>query len=131
MAEAAPERANLAAVPDTEDGRQQRMVALAAQILHHKDQAAKHAAAAKAAEVALAQLHGKQGSTIPVGDYQVTWKNPNSAFDKEAFVKAYPIEANAYLYKTPEPVLDTDAIPPKLKKQFMKPGEGTGSIVIK
>ena len=76
-------------------------------------------------------LHGQRGKTVDVGNNKVTWKGPSRSFAKADFVKAYPPETNNYLYTTPDPVLDTSAIPPKLKEQFMRPGEGNGSIIIK
>lgn len=134
MSEAPAQRPNhLAAVPETPAGRDELLVELLGKFLHHKDQAEKHLAAAKAAEFAIRQLHGQQGKTIEVGDHKVLWKNPNASFMKTEFEIAYPRELNPQFYPTPEakePALDVSMIPPALKKRFMKPGSGDGNLQI-
>lgn len=128
---AAPRPNHLTAVPAGEDERAKALAELTAAVVHHEDQAARHQAAADAAKQAIMKLHGQRGKTIDVGELKVTWKAPSRSFAKDEFVKAYPAEANPTLYTTPDPVLDTSAIPPNLKNQFMRPGSGEGTIVIK
>ena len=96
------------------------------QAVDHDEQAKLHAAEAKAAKEKLALLvgHGKHTA----GNLTISVANAASKFNKPAFEEQYPSEVNPALYAL---TLDTSAIPPKLKNQFMIPGEGFGTITVK
>ncbi len=66
--------------------------------------------------------------THAFGNIKVTITNPARSFDAEAFMKSYPIEANPALYKA---VINTQAVPPNLKNQFMAAGTGEPKVTIK
>lgn len=134
---------HLAAVPSAEDlaretaaaaaddiRRQTRMVELAQSIAHHEDQVDGHRKAIAEAETELRALHAHKGSTVRAGELQITWKNPSRSFNAKRFQETYPMTSHPHLYAT-KAVLDTTAIPPKLKDQFMEPGTGDGTIIIK
>lgn len=106
--------------------KEEQIHALAVLAVDHDEQAKKHAAQAKAAKEELANLvgHGKTES----GNLVISVANAASKFNKTDFEASYPSEVNPGLYAL---TLDTSAIPPKLKNQFMIPGEGFGTITVK
>lgn len=114
------------AVVATEQSREEQIHTLAVRVVDHEEQAKKHTAEAKAAKEHLAVLvgHGKHES----GNLTISVAKKASSFDKKAFEESYPVEVNPGLYAE---TLDTSAIPPKLKNQFMVPGEGFGTITVK
>lgn len=115
-----------AAAVASHQSKDDQIHALAVQVIDHDEQAKQHAKAAKEAKEKLAQLvgHGKHES----GNLTISVANAASRFNKTAFEEQYPSEVNPGLYAV---TLDTSAIPPKLKNQFMVPGEGFGTITVK
>ncbi|WP_314325482.1 hypothetical protein [Paenarthrobacter ilicis] len=91
-----------------------------------KAEAAKHTAAADGYKAELRQL--LDIGTHPFGNIKVTISKPSRSFDAEAFMKSYPVEINPALYKA---VIDTAALPPKIKDQFMVAGTGDPKVAIK
>ena len=91
-----------------------------------KAEAAKHTSVADGYKAELRQLLDLGTHTI--GNVKITISKPSRSFDAEAFLKAYPIELNPALYK---PVIDTAALPPKLKDQFMVTGNGEPKVTVK
>lgn len=110
--------------------RQTKMVELIQQISHHESQRDGHTQAIQRLEAELRELHAQPGTTVKAGDFKVTWKNPSRSFQSEAFQQKFPQSTHPHLYTT-KTVLDTTAIPPKLKERFMAPGSGNGSLIIK
>lgn len=115
-----------AAAVASHQSREEQIHALAVKAIDHDEQAKQHAAEAKAAKEQLALIvgHGKHES----GNLTISVANAASKFDKAGFEAAFPVEVNPSLYAE---TLDTSAIPPKLKSQFMIPGEGFGTITVK
>lgn len=105
---------------------------MAAQVTFHQQQAEQHAAKAKQLKEKIAAELGAF-KTVDAGDYVIAYTAPKRTFDEVQFVKAYPPESNAHMYKQVPAamVVDRDMIPPKLKQNFMVPGNGTGSVTIK
>ena len=64
----------------------------------------------------------------PVGNLTISITEPSRSFDLAAFEKSYPVEVNPALYKS---VVNTAAVPPNLKEQFMAPGTGERKVAIK
>lgn len=64
----------------------------------------------------------------PVGNLTISVTEPSRSTDWAAFEKAYPVEVNPALYKS---VVNSAAVPPNLKNQFMVPGTGERRIAIK
>ena len=112
--------------PPAEVDEETEITVIVSRIVDHENEARKHADEA-------GKLRRQLRSMLDYGSYKagnltVVVSQPSRAFDSAAFVKAYPVELNAALYKT---VLDMPSIPPRLKEQFMEPGKGDGSIRIK
>lgn len=63
-----------------------------------------------------------------VGNLTISVTEPSRSFDAEAFEKSYPVEVNPALYKS---VINTAAVPPNLKDQFMVQGKGERKVAIK
>lgn len=105
---------------------------LAAQAAFHTDQAQMHADKAKQLKEKIAAEIGEY-KTVPAGDYEITFAAPRRSFDEAQFIKAYPPESNAHMYKQVPAamVVDKEMVPPKLKQRFMLPGTGAGTVTIK
>lgn len=116
-------------VPESNDD----LAGLAAQVSFHISEAARHTETAKQLKEKIAAELGHEPKTVLAGDYAITYSAPRRAFDATQFVKAYPPETNAHMYKqVPQHFeLDSEMIPPKLKQRFMVPGTGDGSVNIK
>ena len=99
---------------------------LVAEYLMHKTAAADHKASADRL-LAMIGASVEKGNTA-VGNFTVTKSDPNRTFDTEAFQSSFPLELNPTLYKT---VVDTAALPPKVKAQFMVPGNGDPKVTVK
>lgn len=134
---------HLAAVPDSQElAREQaaaakneierltRLAELAQQHAHHQDQIEGHKTQLAKIEAEIRALHAKQGSTVKAGDTSITWKNPSRSFNVARFMLDYPATTHPHLYTT-KTILDATAIPPKLKDQYMAPGTGEGTLIIK
>ena len=89
-------------------------------------EAAKFSAVAESNKAELRKLltPGKH----PVGNLTVSITEPSRSFDSAAFIKAYPVEVNPALYKS---VINTEAVPPNLKNQFMAAGTGEREVAVK
>ena len=92
-----------------------------------KAEAAKYTALADSHKAELVKLFPGKGK-YPVGDLVVSVTEPSRSFDSAAFLKAYPVEVNPALYKS---VINTEAVPPNLKNQFMAPGTGERKVAVK
>jgi hypothetical protein len=106
---------------------------LASLIAGHEAEVTALAAEAKKHNTEIDRLKAKVRGLVPVGKHTygnvtVTVSNPSRSFDAAAFMKAYPVELNPALYKE---VIDTAALPPKLKDQFMVEGKGEPKVAIK
>lgn len=106
---------------------------IASLIANHEAEVAALAAEAKKHTTEIDRLKTKVLAIVPVGkntygNVIVTVSNPSRAFDAAAFMKSYPSEVNPSLYKS---VIDTGALPPKLKEQFMAAGTGERKVSIK
>lgn len=91
-----------------------------------KAEAAKHTSLADGYKAELRQL--LEVGTHTFGNIKVTLANPSRSFDADAFMKAYPIELNPALYTA---VINSKALPPNLKEQFMAPGTGEPKVTVK
>jgi hypothetical protein len=91
-----------------------------------KAEAAKHASVADGYKAELRQL--LDFGTHAFGNIKVTVAKAARSFDADAFMKSYPIEANPALYKA---VINTQALPPNLKNQFMVDGGGEPKVSVK
>lgn len=92
-----------------------------------KAEAAKFTALADSHKAELVKLFPGKGK-YTVGNLTATVTEPSRSFDAVAFVKAYPVEVNPALYKS---VINTEAVPPNLKNQFMAPGTGERKVAVK
>lgn len=106
---------------------------IASLIADHEAEVAAHAAEAKKHIAEIDSLKAKVRDMLPVGKHTygnitVTITNPSRTFDTKAFLAAYPVELNPALYKE---VIDGDAVPKKLKEQFMVAGTGDPKVAIK
>ena len=99
---------------------------LVAEYMMHKTAAADHK---QAADRLLAMIGAsvEKGNTA-VGNFTIVKSDPNRTFATEDFEKAFPLELNPTLSKT---VVDTAALPPKIKAQFMVPGTGDPKVAVK
>lgn len=91
-----------------------------------KSEAARFYADADSAKAELRKL--LEPGKHPVGNLTISVTEPSRAFDAEAFEKSYPVEVNPALYKS---VINTAAVPPNLKDQFMVAGKGERKVSIK
>jgi hypothetical protein len=91
-----------------------------------KAEAAKHASVADGYKAELRQL--LDFGTHAFGNIKVTVAKPSRSFDADAFMRSYPVEANPALYKA---VINTQALPPNLKNQFMVDGGGEPKVSVK
>lgn len=132
--EVVPDSHQLAAEQATaaknEIDRLTRMVELAQEHAHHVDQIEGHKHQIARIEAELRDLHAKRGSTVKAGEREITWKNPSRSFNAARFMLEYPPTTHPHLYET-KTVLDATTIPPKLKDQYMEPGKGEGTLIIK
>lgn len=106
---------------------------LASLIAGHEAEVAALVAEAKKHTAEIDSLKAKVRQLLPVGTHtfgniKVTISKPSRSFDSSAFMKSYPVEMNPALYKA---VIDTAALPPKLKDQFMAEGTGEPKVTIK
>lgn len=102
-------------------------------ITGHEAEIADHAAEAKKHAAEIDSLKAQLRELLPVGKHTygnstVTIANPARSFDAKAFMASYPVEMNPALYKA---VIDTAALPPKLKDQFMAAGTGDPKVTVK
>lgn len=91
-----------------------------------KAEAAKHSALADSYKAELRQL--LDVGTHAFGNIKVTIAKPSRSFDAEAFMRSYPVEANPALYTY---VINSKALPPNLKEQFMAAGTGEPKVTVK
>lgn len=91
-----------------------------------KAEAAKYSALAESNKAELRKLLTPGKHTA--GDLTVSVTEPSRSFDSAAFMKAYPVEVNPALYKA---VINTEAVPPNLKNQFMAAGTGERKVAVK
>ncbi|UVK58439.1 hypothetical protein SEA_GLOBIWARMING_46 [Arthrobacter phage GlobiWarming] len=91
-----------------------------------KAEAAKHTSVADGYKAELRQL--LDVGTHAFGNIKVTIAKPSRSFDAEAFMKSYPVEMNPALYTY---VINTKALPPNLKDQFMAAGTGEPKVTVK
>lgn len=89
-------------------------------------EAAKHTATAESYKAELRQL--LDIGTHTFGNIKVSITKPSRAFDSAAFMASYPVEANPALYMA---VINSKALPPNLKDQFMAAGTGDPKVSIK
>lgn len=106
---------------------------IASLIAGHEADVAALAAEAKKHVAEIDQLKAKVRDMLPLGKHTygnitVSITGPSRTFDTKAFLAAYPVELNPALYKE---VIDTAAVPPKLKDQFMVAGTGDPKVAIK
>lgn len=106
---------------------------IASLIAGHEAEVAALAAEAKKHVAEIDGLKAKVRELLPIGKHTygnltVSITGPSRSFDSSAFMKAYPVELNPALYKE---VIDTAALPPKLKDQFMVAGTGDPKVAIK
>ncbi|MHC6592398.1 hypothetical protein [Arthrobacter sp. C152] len=106
---------------------------IASLIAGHEADMAALAAEAKKHAAEIDSLKAKVRQLLPVGTHtfgniKVTISNPARSFDSKAFMASYPVEMNPALYKA---VIDTAALPPKLKDQFMAAGTGDPKVTVK
>jgi hypothetical protein len=97
-----------------------------AQAAKLKAEAAKHTSVADGFKAELRQL--LDFGTHAFGNFKVTVSKPSRSFDAEAFMRSYPVEANPALYTY---VINSKAVPPNLKDQFMAAGTGEPKVSIK
>lgn len=102
------------------------VVAAEAAAAELKAEAARFFAESEAAKAELRKL--LEPGKHPVGNLTVSVTEPARSFDAEAFEKSYPVEVNPALYKS---VINTAAVPPNLKEQFMAAGKGERKVTIK
>ena len=95
---------------------------------YHLDQADLHQQEAAKATARIREILGEPQKGVKAGNHTVSWTPPNRQFDEPRFVEMYPPDKNPNLYKQ---VLDKSQIPPSLKDQFMKLGNGDGTVTIK
>ncbi len=110
----------------TEATVEERIQGLASGVVAHEAEAAKHKAEADKLKFELRQL--LDFGTHPAGNLKVTISKPSRSFDLDAFLKAYPVELNPALYKY---AVNSEAMPPALKNQFMTPGTGDPKVSVK
>jgi hypothetical protein len=91
-----------------------------------KAEAAKHQAVADGYKAELRQL--LDFGTHAFGNIKVTVSKPSRSFDADAFMRSYPVEANPALYTY---VINSKALPPNLKEQFMAAGTGEPKVSVK
>ncbi|AYN58117.1 hypothetical protein PBI_JUDY_47 [Arthrobacter phage Judy] len=91
-----------------------------------KAEAAKHTSVADGYKAELRQL--LDVGTHAFGNIKVTIAKPSRSFDAEAFMKSYPVEMNPALYTY---VINSKALPPNLKDQFMVAGAGEPKVTVK
>lgn len=91
-----------------------------------REEAARFAADGDSARAELRKL--LEPGKHPVGNVTVSVTEPSRSTDWAAFEKAYPVEVNPALYKS---VVNSAAVPPNLKEQFMVPGKGERKVTIK
>lgn len=91
-----------------------------------KAEAAKYSALAESNKAELRKLLTPGKHTA--GNLTVSVTEPSRSFDSAAFMKAYPVEVNPLLYKA---VINTEAVPPNLKNQFMAAGTGERKVAVK
>lgn len=132
----AEEKAGLRLVEDDETGE----LTAAEAIEHHaglavaNEQAAAELRAEAAKFTAEADSHKAELRKLlepgkhPVGNLVVSVTEPSRSTDWGAFEKSYPVETNPALYKS---VVNSAAVPPNLKEQFMVAGTGERRIAIK
>ncbi|WGM21833.1 hypothetical protein QEH68_06575 [Paenarthrobacter sp. OM7] len=106
---------------------------VASLIAQHEADVVALAAEAKKHVAEIDSLKATVRQLLPVGKHKfgnitVSITNPNRSFDADAFMKSYPVEVNPALYKA---VIDSAALPPKLKDQFMVEGTGDPKVAIK
>lgn len=89
-------------------------------------EAAKFTAEAESAKAELRKV--LEPGKHEVGNLVVSVTEPSRSTDWAAFEKSYPVETNPALYKS---VVNSAAVPPNLKEQFMVPGKGERKIAIK
>jgi len=102
-------------------------------IAGHEADVAALAAEAKKHTAEIDRLKATVRQLLPVGTHtlgniKVTISNPSRSFDSKAFMNSYPVEANPALYTY---VINTKAVPPNLKDQFMAAGTGEPRVTIK
>lgn len=112
---------------------QDKVLALAALVAEEeakaaelKAEAAKHTSLADGYKAELRQL--LDIGTHAFGNIKVTIARPSRSFDAEAFMKSYPVEVNPALYTY---VINSKALPPNLKDQFMVAGTGEPKVTVK
>jgi hypothetical protein len=112
---------------------QEKVLALAALVTGEeakaaelKAEAAKHQSVADGYKAEIRQL--LDVGTHTFGNIKVTIANPSRSFDAEAFMKSYPVEVNPALYTY---VINSKALPPNLKEQFMAAGTGEPKVTVK
>lgn len=110
----------------TEIELKERIQGLASGVVAHEAEAAKHKAEADRLKFELRQL--LDFGTHAAGNLKVTVSKPSRSFDLDAFMKAYPVELNPALYKY---AVNSEAMPPNLKNQFMTPGTGDPKVSVK
>lgn len=91
-----------------------------------KSEAAKVTAESDSLKAELRQL--LDFGTHAFGNVKVTVAKPSRSFDADAFMRSYPVEANPALYTY---VINSKALPPNLKDQFMAPGTGEPKVTVK
>lgn len=91
-----------------------------------RDEAAKFTAEADTHRAELRKL--LEPGKHQVGNTTVNVTEPSRSTDWAAFEKSYPVETNPALYKS---VVNTAAVPPNLKEQFMVAGKGERRVSIK
>lgn len=89
-------------------------------------EAAKHTATADSYKAELRQL--LDIGTHAFDNIKVSITKPSRSFDSAAFMKSYPVETNPALYMA---VINSKALPPNLKDQFMAEGTGDPKVSIK
>lgn len=102
------------------------IISAEAQAAALKAEAAKHTAVADGYKAELRQL--LDFGTHQFGNIKVTILRPSRSFDAEAFKKSYPVEANPALYTY---AINSQAVPPNLKNQFMAAGTGEPKVSVK
>ncbi|MBG6083275.1 hypothetical protein [Zhihengliuella flava] len=111
---------------DEEQARADELHQLAVKAADAETQSKEYAAQAKEAKARLYEL--LELGSHQIGNLTVTVTKPPARFNAAAFEANYPAEVNPHMYKQ---VLDTSAIPPKLKKDFSEVGAASGTVKIK